>query len=217
MSESLQVKFINVMQKFVLSLISYLLHPLFIPTLGLLILFNTGNYLSFLPIENKRTILIILGLSTCVLPLSFIPFFLYKKIIHSIETESRRERIIPLIVTTFFYFFAYYLVARLPISRLIGFYQLACSLTITLALLVSIFWKISLHMIGIGGLVGTLLILGFHMNTNVFNILVFAVIAAGLLGFARLRLNKHTPLQVYVGFLLGVFSMFGGLNYLLNL
>jgi membrane-associated phospholipid phosphatase len=35
------------------------------------------------------------------------------------------------------------------------------------------------------------------------------VILSGFVGYARLRLNAHTPLQVYVGFLLGTLILTG--------
>ena len=50
------------------------------------------------------------------------------------------------------------------------------------------------------------------MGVDVRVVLMLTFVAAGLLGFARLKLKRHTPMQVLCGFLLG-FGMVAGLMW----
>lgn len=70
--------------------------------------------------------------------------------------------------------------------------------------LISIKWKISLHMSAMGALAGTLLAVAFRFNINLQLFLSLVFLGGGLAGWARLRLNAHTPAQVYAGYLGGV-------------
>jgi len=96
-------------------------------------------------------------------------------------------------------------------------YLLGCTFVILIAEIITAFWRISLHTIGMGGLLGFFLEMMLHMQgTTIFTILFpFLVIAAGLVGSARLYLQAHTPAQVYVGYVVG-FLATGGVAMLLG-
>jgi membrane-associated phospholipid phosphatase len=59
-------------------------------------------------------------------------------------------------------------------------------------------------MLGMGGLVGTFLGLALRYQVDALQLVSALVLLSGLVGYARLRLNAHTPAQVYAGFLSGV-------------
>ena len=80
---------------------------------------------------------------------------------------------------------------------------LAAGLTILIAYFLSFRYKISIHMIGIGGLAGVLFGLARILNADLLELILITVIVAGLLGTARLSLSAHQPGQVYSGFLIG--------------
>jgi membrane-associated phospholipid phosphatase len=63
-------------------------------------------------------------------------------------------------------------------------------------------------MVGIGGLIGMMLSLVILLNYDLMLYIILGVIASGLVGASRLYLKEHTPSQVYLGFLLGVFCQF---------
>ena len=179
------------------------------PTYGILILFNSGTFLTYLPFEYKRLIFIIVLVNTAILPMCLVPLYLYKKIISTIHMSSNRERIIPLLVSTLLFFFAYYLVNQLNIPHLIKSYILAGAVAAFIAFLISFKWKISVHMMGIGGLFGAVLVISSRLMVDLKFYWIAIIIIAGLTGFARLRLDSHNPLQVYVGFGIGLISVAG--------
>lgn len=191
--------------------LSTILHPMLIPTLGLFLIFNIGGHFSYLPIEHKRIIYLIVFVSTCMLPLVLMPLFLLLGVIKSIYMEERRERILPTVFTGMFFCLGYYFLSRIPIvPSFIQSFMLATIIAISLALLITLFWKVSMHMIGIGGLTGALLALSFRFGIDIWLLFSMALVLAGALGSARLYLNAHTPAQVHVGFLLGGLVVFVG-------
>ncbi len=191
--------------------LSTILHPMLIPTLGLFLIFNIGGHFSYLPIEHKRIIYLIVFVSTCMLPLVLMPLFLLLGVIKSIYMEERRERILPTVFTGMFFCLGYYFLSRIPIvPSFIQSFMLATIIAISLALLITLFWKVSMHMIGIGGLTGALLALSFRFGIDIWLLFSMALVLAGALGSARLYLNAHTPAQVHVGFLLGGLVVFAG-------
>lgn len=76
--------------------------------------------------------------------------------------------------------------------------------SVTLAFLINLKWKISAHMIGIGGLTGALVCMTLLLETNMISFIVFAIIASGITATSRLTLNAHTPHQLVAGYLLGI-------------
>ena len=183
--------------------ISYIYHPLIIPSLGLLVLFNSGTYLSYLPFEMKKWMLVIVFLCTYIVPLAFIPFFLYQRVIMNIHMGSRRDRYVPLAVSFVLYIFCYYLIRRISVPHLYHSFILSSLLCILATMLITIKYKISIHMVGAGGLVALIGFLAFYLKVDLQFYLGVAVVLAGLAGTARIILKAHTPDEVYTGFITG--------------
>jgi len=175
------------------------------PVYGMLILFYiSGTFLSFLPVMVKRIVLIIIAVNTIILPLSVVPFYISQKVIKSIHMDTSRERIIPLTMNSIFFYLGFYLLNKLQVPDLIKMYVFASFSVGVVTLLVSLKWKISIHMIGIGGLTGAILSISWHLGVDMKGVWMGLILCGGLIGFARLELNKHTPVQVYSGFFIGL-------------
>ena len=76
-------------------------------------------------------------------------------------------------------------------------------LIIIFAAIISKFWKISLHLLGIGGVVGIFIALQL-MKGGVLHVLLIFLLLSGILGAARIKQKAHNQTQVYAGFLLGM-------------
>ena len=61
--------------------ISYLFHPLIMPSLGLLIILNSGTYLSLLDPAAKRAIMFVMALGTLIFPLMILPVLQYRNLV----------------------------------------------------------------------------------------------------------------------------------------
>jgi membrane-associated phospholipid phosphatase len=191
--------------------ISFLFHPMLMATIGMYLILNIGPLSSILGADGKRLIYLIVFFSTAVLPVSLLPLFYQFGVIKSFQMESSRERVVPVMMTAFFYFLGYLLLKRLGVTGLIaGFMQATVIATIG-AGLVSYYWKISMHTIGIGGLAAATYAMSIHYSVDLSWILALIFLLAGLVGSARLYLGAHKPSQVYAGFLWGFLIVLGAL------
>jgi hypothetical protein len=187
--------------------ISVIFHPLLMPVYGMAIIFSAPTLYGYIPFAVKKVLLLIVLVNNVLLPLSILPFFLYWNIISTWTISDRRERIIPLILTTILYSLSTFIIFRLPVPAFLKSYILAASSLSLLVTIINFWWKISLHSVGAGALIAIVLILSFKMYTPLLWYLIPAIIAGGLLLTSRLQLNLHNPLQVSFGLLIGLFGL----------
>ena len=193
--------------KIAAKIISYVFHPLIMPIIGLSIIFNTDSYINYaVPQELKQAVLILVGASTFLIPLLISLLLLNRKLINSLEMETQKERVIPYSITISFYVLTLYMLKQAPIPAIIFNFIIGATLSIIIAFVINIRWKISAHMIGIGGLVGALLCISILLEIYITPFFILSLLVAGLIGSARLILKAHTSSQVYAGFAVGVFS-----------
>lgn len=186
-------------------IISYLFHPLLLPSLGLILLFNLNEPGLWLPAADFRLFIHALTLlATFFLPLLSAILLLKLKIIDSLEMKTKEERKIPYLSAAIFFFSESYILMRLDVPVLLQAMMMGATLLILLSLVINIFWMISAHMVGIGGICGLMLAVSFRLQINLHFTLIALFLVAGLVAFARLRLDAHNPAQVYTGFLLGL-------------
>jgi membrane-associated phospholipid phosphatase len=189
--------------------ISYLFHPLLMSTYGFLILFFTPNYVSvFTPLALKLAILGITLVFTCILPLVNTVILLKTGRIKSLKMEDPSDRNLPYAGTILYYFGLFYLFHTATIPSIFKVLVLGAAVAIALTFIINFKWKISAHTTGIGGIIGALLATIYRLNTEFYLMLMVVVLIAGIIGYARLKLNAHTPAQVYTGFLLGFLTEF---------
>ena len=184
---------------------SYVLHPLMMPFYAVALLFHYNTYLSYTiaPVV-QRIIFIIVFLTTFAMPAITSILLLKRGSIQSLEMESIGERTIPFITTAGYYFICFLLLRQLPVPRLFSTLVLGAAISIVLAFVINRSWKISIHMIGIGGIVGSLLALTQILVADLMLPLIISILFAGVLGSARLVREAHSPAQIYAGFFIGV-------------
>jgi len=183
---------------------SYIFHPLLMPTYGFALIFFTKNYIStFTPDNLKLMILAVTFVFTFLLPTLNALILLKMGRIKSLEMETSAERIIPYGSAALYYFALFYLFYNADFPAVFKILILGAAISIILTLLINLKWKISAHAIGVGGLVGATLGIIFRLHLDLLVVFFLTVVCAGIVGFARLKLNAHTPSQVYSGFLLG--------------
>lgn len=183
--------------------ISYLFHPLLMPTIGLLVLLNSGTYISLLEPAAKRAILFVMALGTLVFPLIMVPVFYYRNLINDIQNPSREERLIPLLIIFILYAITFIYFIRLPLNKIIHGYALSVSLVAFFLLVISFKTRLSSHMTGLGGMTGLVIALILLYGTPLLGVLLLTLLASGLTGSARLWLGEQRSSEVYSGYLLG--------------
>lgn len=190
--------------------ISILFHPLLMPLYAFWLMLNSGGYLSYaVPEKFRQYLYLVIFISTFLLPSLLTWLMVQKGWISNMEMDERNERHLPYLITLSCYVAAAYLLFKLPLPRMFALTIMGAAIAILLAFLINLRWKISIHMIGIGGLMGLFYGFGkyFHMKTVM--ILVLIAIIAGVVASARLFRKSHTYYQVYAGFVVGFIVEFG--------
>jgi hypothetical protein len=185
-------------------LISYLFHPLLMPTLGLLLILNSGTYLSLLDPDAKRAILFVMALGTLVFPLLLIPVLYYRSLISTLQDASKEEKLVPHMVVLILYVITFVYFVRLPLSRIIHAYALSAADLLLILLLVSLKFNICGHMTALGGITGLIISLILIYETPLQGMLMITLLASGVTGSARLSLGIQRPGEIYSGYLLGI-------------
>jgi membrane-associated phospholipid phosphatase len=200
--------------KIAAKIISSLFHPLIIPILGLLIIFNTDSYINYIiPFDLKLAIIILIGVSTFIIPLLLSLILLNRKFIKSLEMSTTKERNIPYAVTIIFFVFTLSMLKEATIPPLIFKFVVGATLSVIMAFIINLKWKISAHMIGIGGLVGALICISNIAEVYLTPYVIVTLFIAGLIGSARLILKAHNQLQIFVGFVVGLICQIIAIYY----
>lgn len=187
--------------------LSYVLHPLLMPFFAVVLVVNLNTYIAYsISPQVQRIIITLVFITTGVLPVLTAILLLQKGIIKSLEMETIAERRLPFISTAIFYMVCFYLLKQLPVPRLLSLMVLGATITIFIAWVLSYKWKVSIHMIGIGGFAGMMFGLSQVLNADLLLMIIGAILISGLLGTARLVMEAHTPKQIYFGFLIGFFT-----------
>lgn len=183
--------------------ISYLFHPLLMPSLGLLIILNSGSYLALLDPAAKRAILFVMALGTLIFPLMLLPILQYRSLVlQNGQASTRGEQLVPKVIILVLYVITFVYFKQLPVSKVIHAYALAVSGTLLLLMLINLKFRISMHTAALGGISGLIIALIFLYQTPLQGFLILSFLAAGLTGSARLALGDGWG-ELLSGFLLG--------------
>jgi len=188
--------------------ISIIFHPVVIPTLGMILLLNSGFYFSMLTWEAKRFILLVVFFTTSILPMLTVSLMALNPRF-DINMPKSTDRIIPTLAASVFYYFGSVLLGRVTIFPVLKLFMLASVLVIVFLLLISFKWKISVHMAAMGSLAGTFFAFSFRKGMNPVYALLIIVVVSGLVGTARLALKKHDVWQIIAGYVLGFLILYG--------
>jgi len=148
------------------TVVSYILHPLLVPTYIIAFLLNMNVFLAFMIPFNVRLMIIgMLFTITFAMPAMVIYMMQRRGIISSLQMEIRSERFYPLLLTAIFWGLGYNLISRTGLPTVYYQYLLGGVAAIVIAMIINYFWKISLHMLGMGGLTGVFL--GFALKIGI--------------------------------------------------
>lgn len=186
------------------NLLSTVLSPLMMPTYGVFLVM-WASVLCLLPYGTRVSVLLVCMGITCILPLIFLSVLRHFKLVKDLHVEIREQRFIPYLFTALCYAVAAYYLYYCHSPQWFTMFMVGSALTVLLMALINLKWKISAHMAGIGGVIA--LIYQIHVQGlsafDLFWLLCFIIILAGLLGSARLVRKRHDMWQVLVGVIVG--------------
>ncbi|WP_438962933.1 hypothetical protein [Nonlabens sp.] len=192
---------------------SYLANPLFIPSLISLWYFLFVSYTDGAVVELKMYLILIL---TAVIPMLIFTILKLLGVVQSIHLPEIKQRITPLgayaallliLIRGGFndglHIPLYYFFIGVFIASIVAF---------TLALLK---YKLSLHMMAMGGAIGFALMLHASIQTPGMVAIAILFILAGLTATSRLSMNAHKGHELLFGFSMGlVAQLMSGIYFL---
>jgi len=186
--------------------ISYVFHPLFIPTYVTCFLLFV-HPLVFAGYSDRMKVfrLAHIVLSTFFIP-SFAVFLMWrlKLVITSLQMKTQQERIIPLVITMTMYFWSWYVFKNVDSPDEIQIFLLGAFLSICGAWMLNIPMRVSLHATAMGSVLTFFFILAFRDPAFNGLYLSLAILIAGLVCTARFMVSNHTAYEIYLGFFAGV-------------
>lgn len=169
------------------------------------ILFNFVMHFSLFAItdEGRKVIYWVVFLATFIFPLTG-TFFMFKKgVITDLNISERSERILPLVFTLIMYVFIYILFVRTNLPGLIQLLSLTAAIAVLWSIIITFFWKISIHMLGWGGVTGAYYGIAYTLGLQIQEVVLVLFVISTLVAWARLRTRSHTPAQIMAGFVVG--------------
>lgn len=188
--------------------VSIILHPLFIPLIGAWLIAQT-HYYQFAGFHGKQLIQYYGSViaNAVVLPAFTVLFLRKLHFISSIQMERRQDRVIPYIATMTFYFWTYLVFKHQQMMPgVIKVFLLGNFIAVILAFLSNLKMKISMHTLGMGGLIGLIFCFLDNPYIRIATPLMIVLLAAGVVASCRLILQAHTYREIYMGAAFGIFA-----------
>ena len=179
--------------------LSWVLHPFLLPVYLMAVLLTMTTFAHFSP-GVKFYFLWVVALYAIIIP------FLTLGILHSLgrisdfRIDNRRERLLPLLIGTVCYVLCALTFSKIPSAIFLRKFMLAAACCEAMCFVVSLRWKISLHLTGMGAIVALLVVMNIVGVGNMLLPLSVAILGAGALASARLYLGCHSPAQIFAGF-----------------
>lgn len=184
-------------------IMSMIFTPFYLPLVGLVALF-LFSYMSLLPLAYKLPMLLTVYISTILMPSLLIHLYRRVQGWTSKELGRKERRVVPYLISILCYFGCFFLMEYRNTPRVISIILVAALVIQMVCALINVWWKISTHTAGIGGLAGGLVVYSIAFSFNPIWWLAFVILLAGMVGTARMILRQHTLAQVVTGFLVGV-------------
>ena len=187
--------------------ISTIFTPLYLSMLGMIVLF-VFSYFSLFALSFKVSVILMVYLFTILLPSFLIRSYRKYNGWTPFQFGQRERRMVPYVISISCYLLCLYVMSVFRIPHFMSgilitalMIQLSCSF-------INIWWKISTHSAGIGGVTGALIAFSLRFNFNPVWWLCLVILVAGAVGSSRMILRQHTLSQVVGGFLLGTLCGF---------
>jgi hypothetical protein len=192
--------------RFIAHFFSFLFHPLFISTyVFAFLIYIHPSVFEGVDTHTKSLRMFSMILFTLFFPCLSIFLAWRLKLIKSLKLANRQDRLVGFIVTMFFYFWTSYVFRNLPDTPPVAaHFVLGTFLAVCGAWMCTIFYKVSLHAVAMGGLIAFSILFG-RQDPYVSGIYItIPVLVAGIVCSSRLILGAHNRFEMVTGFFVGI-------------
>ena len=188
--------------KTISKIISALLNPLLVAPISFgIIIYSDGT------IDAKNPLFLTSFFFTSALPLITIFYFKHLGKISSLDAPIKEQRIQLLAIAAIYNALGFLLLTYLGAPPIVRGLMFCYALNTAIVWRITMLWKISIHMIGLGGPIVALWLAGFEYPLAMgFTLMIVSI--------SRVVLKAHTPSQVIVGTMLAMGLALIELTYL---
>jgi len=186
-------------------ILSYILHPLLIPTFATLaLLLYPDISIVLMPFKLKIWFISVVFVFTFLLPVAGVLILLKFKAVGSVEISQRNERTLPLIIASTSFMVLLFSIKSTGIPPIFLYILYSATIALITGLVINTFYKISLHTLGWGAMAAAFTGLSLRLGIPMLGFIQTAIVLSGIAGYARLKQNAHNQTQVYLGYVAGV-------------
>ena len=186
--------------------VSYLFHPLFVGVMmAAYLIFLHPTYFQALDAKSRMMKLLVVINNNVFFPLLVVALLRALGFSQSVLLKTQKERIVPYIASITFFFWTYYVFRNQPeVPRVLVNMCRGMFFATAAALVLNNYFKISMHGIAVGGMLGMMLVVMVLGELPS----IFHVVAAGLItivvAFARKIVSDHQWFDILAGIVLGL-------------
>lgn len=184
--------------------------PILMPIFCMVLIMQFNGFMNQQHTEEARLYLYAICIAfTIIFPILIFAIFYKLGLVTDVNLTKRKERVIPFYLSIILFGVFYYLVRYdanyQPILFPIIF---GCLASTFIANNITMFWKISIHCLGISGVLGA--VCGLSYQTGIQHPIIIILLASVVLiiGVSRVVLKRHTTAQVIAGTSLGFLGTF---------
>jgi len=218
--------------KLIAHLFSIVFHPLMMLTYMLVLLLLVNPYLFGVNnVLDGHFLILLIFLSTFFIPMVAILMMRFLGLIQSFQMRDKKERIGPYISTGIFYLWMFRNLLDNPdIPLAYKVFVLGATIALFTAFVINLVSKISMHAVGMGGLIGMTVITMLLFSYDYFTIsstflgtiqvsmtalLMLVLLLSGIVCTSRLLLNAHDLQDIYGGIIVGFATQFIALQLMM--
>lgn len=186
-------------------LISYVFHPIFVPLyVVMFFVYIHPSYFAGFSDHAKRQTVFITAFNIIFFPLITVLLLKGLGFIDSIFLRTRKDRIIPYMACGIFFFWAYTVFKKQEMyPDVMAAFMLGIFFAASAGLIANIYFKISMHAIGMGGWLGIFWMVARNHSMLMTWPLALVLVFSGLVCTARFVISDHSSKEIYVGLLIG--------------
>lgn len=184
--------------------LSVVFQPLLIPFYSLLLLSLYTDLFSYYKYGIKSFLLPVLSL-TFIIPFAFTVILRSTGYIANFALSKAKDRILPYLIFIISNSSLIYIFSQINVP---AWFLIFLSSPIAIAIcgfIVNFYCRVSMHMLALGNMVSTVICICFMLEgINPYGLIMILFLISGLVAVSQLYLEKSTPTEIYVGFLIGL-------------
>ncbi len=194
-------------KKVIAQILKISFHPIIVPLIALLLLFNSDNYLSLTPSSIQIRLYIVVLIINILLPIASY-FFIYQFLTLNKEVfkKSKKRIIYGIFISSNIFAYALFNKIGASFSNLIPLTFLSASILGIIVFLISYKIDIDLQLTSLGAITGFITLISIIFHTDLINYLLTFLFLSGIIGSLLLYSKKINEIQIFAGFATGFFT-----------